>query len=329
MVLWLLFVCAILVTFVTTFGRKWYDRNCRKTTGRCHCTTQLHGKTVFITGATAGLGRETAYALAARGARVILACRNLNKARKVAEDIVRKTANPNVFIRLLDVADFDSIRRFAKDFLADGSHLHILINNAGIGSQKLWRSPQGLELTMATNHFGPFLLTNLLLDTMKKSAPSRVINVSSIGHTCCKQLPWDDLGGFQATHSGWATYSRSKLCNILFTKQLAERLKDTGVTANSLHPGVVSTEIFGKVDNWLFKSFIAPLVSWFGKTSVEGIQTIIHLALSEELATVSGKYFSDCKESKCSRLARNPEAAKKLWDLSERIVGLSEETSLA
>ncbi|XP_042864244.1 retinol dehydrogenase 11-like [Penaeus japonicus] len=292
-----------------------------------HCTSQktLDGKTVIITGASAGIGKSTAFDMARRKARVILACRNLEKAQKVADEIIRDTGNNSVIVRKLDTSDLSSVRSFASEIIKTEDSLHILINNAGMaGHHKRESTTDGLELTMATNHYGHFLLTNLLLNLLKKSAPSRVINVSSKMHEYCRKLDPEDLNFEKSSYSIFESYNRSKLCNILFTLELAERLHGTGVTTNSLHPGAVDTEIAYKMGGFAgyAQAFLFKLMA---KDCELGAQTTIHLAVSDSVEGISGKYFVDCKETESSKLAQHRGIAKKLWLASELDVKLENE----
>ncbi|KAB7498437.1 Retinol dehydrogenase 13 [Armadillidium nasatum] len=213
----------------------------RKISGVCTCTNQLTGKTVIVTGASAGVGKEAAFDFAQRGARVILACRNMEKAEKVKEWIVSSTGNKNVICHHLELSDMDSVRKFAKETIQREKRIDILVNNAGTFSGARQLSKQGYELTLATNHYGHFLLTILLLDIIVKSSPSRIINVSSLNHKF-PGFDLDDLHFKRRTYGSVAAYRQTKLCNVLFTNELARRLTQKGienVTVNSLTPGVV------------------------------------------------------------------------------------------
>ncbi|XP_063862730.1 retinol dehydrogenase 12-like isoform X1 [Scylla paramamosain] len=270
--------------------------------GRCTSSRGLAGMTAIVTGASAGIGKEAAKDLAKRGARVILACRNVPKAQAVADHIISETGNKNVVVRQLDTSDLAFVRCFAKEVLQTEDAIHILVNNAGIaGKQMREVTRDGLELTMATNYYGHFLLTNLLLPRLKASAPSRIVNVSSAAHFFTWQINLKDLNFEKRTYSTMAAYSLSKLCNILFSAELADRLQGSGVTSNSLHPGAVSTDIIARAENsttWWRRYCLHIgdiLLSIFGKDSELGAQTIIHLAVAEEVEGVTGKYFDECK----------------------------------
>ncbi|KAK3891139.1 hypothetical protein Pcinc_004932 [Petrolisthes cinctipes] len=296
------------------------------TSGRCHSTRSMKGKTVIVTGGSAGIGLHTAEDLVRRGARVILACRNLEKAYKVAAQLKAKASQGGeVAVRRLDTSDLNSVRTFAKEILDTEKHIHVLINNAGIlePPEKVMTN-EGLELTMATNHFGHFLLTNLLLERLKQSAPSRIVNVSSLFHTLVSSLDLNSLNFEKEVYRRRVPYNRSKLCNVLFSLELARRLEGSGVTANSLHPGYVKTDIL--VPYHTIRGMIMKLlfILW-AKDSELGAQTNIYLAVSEEVEGVSGQYFIDCKEVKTSKLARDKDLAKRLWEVSEKAVKLRPE----
>ncbi|KAG0713260.1 Retinol dehydrogenase 12 [Chionoecetes opilio] len=283
--MWLEMVVAVVVVGVSL--RLWYTY----TSGRCTSTRSMAGKTVIITGGTAGIGKETARDLLHRGARVIIACRNLEKGCKVAGEMRSDGSSAGeVVVRRLDTSVLSSVRAFAKEVLDSEKAIHVLINNAGIyGMGKRQVTADGLELTMATNHFGHFLLTNLLLGEI------------------------------------WKAYGFSKLCNVLFTRELADKMAGSGVTVNSLHPGLVRTEIFDAM-NFSFTTIIFNiLLTVCSKGAVSGAQTNIHLAVSEEVEGVTGRYFVDCKEADTCAEARSKDLATGLWVSSVKAVGLKQE----
>ncbi|XP_054017588.1 retinol dehydrogenase 12-like isoform X1 [Dryobates pubescens] len=279
--------------------------------GQCKSTAKLEGKVVVITGANTGIGKETARDLARRGARVIIACRDIVKAEAAASEIRADTGNQEVIVKKLDLADTKSIREFAEKFLAEEKELHILINNAGVMLCPYSKTADGFEMHLGVNHLGHFLLTFLLLERLKQSAPARIVNVSSLAHHGGR-IRFHDLHGEKSYHRGLA-YCHSKLANVLFTRELARRLQGTKVTANALHPGSVSSELVRHsfVMTWLWKIF-----SFFLKTPVEGAQTSIYCAVAEELDSVTGQYFSDCQPAYVSPRGRDDETAKKLWSVS-------------
>ncbi|XP_066244150.1 retinol dehydrogenase 11 [Saccopteryx leptura] len=285
--------------------------------GVCTSTVQLSGKVAVVTGANTGIGKETTKELAQRGARVYIACRDVQKGELVAREIQTMTGNQQVLVRKLDLADTKSIRAFAKGFLAEEKHLHILINNAGVMMCPYSKTADGFEMHIGVNHLGHFLLTHLLLEKLKESAPSRVVNVSSLAHHLGR-IHFRNLQGEKFYSAGLA-YCHSKLANILFTRELARRLKGSGVTAYSVHPGTVNSEL---VRHSSFMRLMWQLFSFFIKTPQQGAQTSLHCALTEGLENLSGKHFSDCHVTWVSAQARNETTARRLWDVSCDLLGI-------
>ncbi|XP_029290222.1 retinol dehydrogenase 11-like [Cottoperca gobio] len=311
-------IAAITVTGVGLFGvKKWMAG------GVCSSKASLDGKTVLITGGNTGIGKETAVDLARRGARVILACRDMDRANKAAEEVKKRSGNNNVVVRKLDLASLQSVRELAKDVLASEERLDVLINNAGIMSCPKWQTEDGFEMQFGVNHLGHFLLTNCLLDLLKKSAPSRIVNVSSLAHKR-GQIYFNDVHQ-EKDYSPWKSYSQSKLANVLFTRELANRLQDTGVTTYSLHPGVIWTELGRHF--WptmpIWKRVVYTPFMFLIKSPTEGAQTTIHCAVEESLQNESGLYYSDCAPKTAAPQGLDDEAAKKLWDLSASMVSLT------
>ena len=289
--------------------------------GVCTSEVKLDGKTVIVTGANTGIGKETALDLAGRGARVILACRNVPKAQQVAEEILKKTGSNKVIVKELDLASLKSVRSFAHDINETEDRLDILINNAGVMRCPYWKTEDGFEMQFGVNHLGHFLLTNLLLGLLQRSQPSRIINVSSLAHTRGK-IRFDDLQSEQDYHPGQA-YSQSKLANVLFTRELSKKLDDTDVIVTSLHPGVVKTELgrhLSLAKSILARIIFSPLVWLIFKTPWQGAQTTIHCAVSDDVE--SGLYYSDCKPKEVAEQGRDDAVAKKLWEVSADLVGL-------
>lgn len=271
----------------------------------------LNNKIVLITGATSGIGKEAAKALAQKGMKLVLPVRNPAKGQKLKEEIHQLTGNGQVDLMECDLASLQSVRQFAADFSEKYDRLDVLINNAGIWETKRSESVDGIELTFAVNHLAPFLLTNLLLDKLKASAPSRVITVSSEAHRMAK-IKFDDLEG-KRRWSSMGSYGQSKLANIFFTRQLSFELNNTGVVSNCLHPGVVATHLFDKMPRFLhpfFRPFMIP--------PKKGAETTVFLATAPQAQEVSGEYFAKKKVKKTTSYAYNPEVAKKLWDVSRQ-----------
>lgn len=279
----------------------------------------MEGKTVIITGANGGIGKETLRDLAKRGARIIMACRNLISANQVRDEIANESENRNIIAMKLDLSSMNSVREFAREFLAKEERLDVLIHNAGYANTfDKAVSVDGIELTMATNHYGPFLLTHLLIDVLKKSAPSRIVVVASSFYRLAS-VDVEDLNPINSIP--WYLYYVSKGANIMFTKELAKRLEGTNVTANCLHPGVVDTGIWRNTNTFLRPGLFV-VNKMFFKTPVEGAQTTIYVATSEELNDVSGQYFKECKQANPRPYITNPEKCLKLWEESLKIVKL-------
>ncbi|KAM6979552.1 retinol dehydrogenase 13 [Aplochiton taeniatus] len=291
--------------------------------GVCRSKAKLVGKTVLITGANTGIGKQTALDMACRGARVILACRDMTRANNAAEEIRQRSGNGNVVVKKLDLASLQSVRDVAKDILDTEDRLDILINNAGIMMCPKWKTEDGFEMQFGVNHLGHFLLTNCLLDLLKKSTPSRIVNVSSLAHEKGK-IHFADIN-LDDEYSPQISYRQSKLANVLFSRELAARLQGTGVTVYSLHPGVIRTELgrhfFPTIALW--KRILAVPLMMLIKSPWEGAQTTIYCAVDESEANASGLYYSDCAPKEAAPQACDDEAARKLWELSADMVGLS------
>nr|XP_002730785.2 PREDICTED: retinol dehydrogenase 14-like [Saccoglossus kowalevskii] len=283
----------------------------------------MAGKTVLITGANCGIGKATALDLAKRQARVIMACRDLKSGETAARDIRRNTQNGELVVKHLDLSSFQSIRDFSSEILKEESRLDVLINNAGIFQCPFMKTVDGFEMQFGVNHLGHFLLTNLLLDLLKASAPSRVIVVSSSLHKR-GVIHFENLNMTEENYDKRAGYSNSKLANVLFARELAHQLDGTGVTSNCLHPGIVWTNLSRHVSpSRLVVLLFRPLIWLFLKTAHQGAQTSIYLAVDPELEKVNGKYFGDCYEKPFHPVAQDEGVAKKLWDISEKMTGLS------
>lgn len=276
---------------------------------------------ILITGANSGMGKETAMALAKQNNHVVMMCRNKEKGELALEEIKKESGNPDVDLLICDLADLASVRQFASAFMEKYDRLDVLINNAGVINMKRFETKDGFEQQFGVNHLAPFLLTQLLLPLLEKSAPSRIVVVSSAAYKF-GHIQFDDLQSTQKYRT-FKVYGQSKLANILMTYELARRLKGTGVTVNAVHPGAVSTNLgidrssgFGKSIVWLLKPFF--------QTAKEGAKTAIYLATSPEVSQVSGKYFVNLKEEKTTGESVDLQLAKKLWVVSEKLTGLSQ-----
>jgi retinol dehydrogenase-14 len=282
-------------------------------------TGPMAGKTVLVTGGTGGIGKATATGLAALGARVAITGRDVARTRAAAADIAAAAGNPAVDPFAADMSSQAEVRRLAREILAAYPGLHVLVNNVGGFWATRRVTADGLEHTFAVNHLAGFLLTNLLLDRLAASAPARVVTVSSGAHGTGK-IDFDDLQG-EHDYSAQRAYAQSKLANIMFTYELARRLHGTGVSATTLHPGVVRTGFAAEDPGPMFK-FALPLIRPFLKTPRKGAATSIHLASSPAVEGVTGKYFADSKPKTSSESSYDETAAARLWQVSAGLVGL-------
>lgn len=278
-------------------------------------SNEMRGKICIVTGANSGIGKETARGLATMGAHVVMVCRNAEKGQAALEEIRREPGVHQVDLLIAELASQPSVRDLASHIHANYQRLDVLVNNVGAMFSQRRLSPDGLEMTMALNHLGVFLLTLLLLDMLKASAPSRIVNVSSAAHERAK-IDLNDLQFERRKYSGFGAYGQSKLMMNLFTMELARRLKGTGVTVNSLHPGLVATNFGSEGGAAVFK-LIFGLLRPFMLSSEQGSQTTLHVATSPEGAERSGEYFSKSKVAKQNPLALDPQLAAKLWQVSE------------
>jgi NAD(P)-dependent dehydrogenase (short-subunit alcohol dehydrogenase family) len=284
----------------------------------------MQGKTVVVTGANSGIGFETALALASMGARVLVTARNADKGRAAVAAITQRLQGEGrVQLVVFDLADLSSVRQGAAEILDQAPRIDVLVNNAGLVLTERAETVDGYEATFAINHLGPFLLTNLLLQRIASSAPSRIVNVASTAHNAARKgIPFDDLQS-ATNYRGMRVYGQSKLANILFTLELARRFEGKGVTANSLHPGTVRTGYGGDGDARGFLAFGIKIASPFFLSPAKGARTSVYLASSPEVEGVSGQYFVKCKPRSPRRWAQDPEAAQHLWQVSEDLVGLA------
>lgn len=273
-------------------------------------------KVCLITGATSGIGKETAKSLASQGFHVILHARNIEKAERVRNDILKIHPAANLDIIICDLSSLKEVKKMADQINSNYSRLDVLINNAGIWETRRKESTDGIELTFAVNHLAPFLLTNELLGLLLKTPGSRIVNVASEAHRY-GTIHFQDIE-FKKSYSHMKAYSQSKLANILFTKELMRKLYGKDVTVNSLHPGVVATGLFENMG-----SFIKKVGSWFMISPEKGARTSVYLASSPEVANTTGEYFKNRKIVLSSRESLNPMISSQLWKLSEEYINKS------
>lgn len=277
---------------------------------------EMKDKTCLITGANAGIGKAAAMELARQGARVVLLCRNETRGREAMAEIERRSDNASLDLLVADLASLRQIRAVAVEYLERFERLDVLVNNAAVLA---WRERRvnrdGLEMTFAVNHLAPFLLTGLLLDRLKECAPSRVVTVASGAHRRA-EIDFDDLQN-ESDYSPFDAYSRSKLANVYFTYELARRLEGTGVTANCLHPGVVSTALFREMRPW------QRVALWLGRPFLlkpeRGADTAVYLASAPEVRGVTGRYFEKREEVRSSPVSYDTDIARRLWEVSETL----------
>ncbi len=279
----------------------------------------LNGKVCMVTGATSGIGEATADQLASLGATVVIVGRDSKKCAEVAARIKEGTRNPLVDFLVADLSSQKEVRRIAEEFMSRYSRLNVLVNNVGAIFFSRRKSVDGIEMTFALNHLAPFLLTNLLLDTIIASAPARIINITSAKHGEAI-MNFKDLE-YRKGYNGLRVYAQSKLANVLFTNELARRLEGRGVTVNAIHPGFVESNL-GKNNAGILRPFVS-LFRIGGITPQEAAQYVVHLAASDEVAKLTGSYFYKDKVSS-SLAAYDEEAAPLLWEVSAAQVGLQE-----
>jgi NAD(P)-dependent dehydrogenase (short-subunit alcohol dehydrogenase family) len=296
--------------------------------------TRLDGKTAIITGANSGIGKETAKDFFKRGARVIVACRNLDKANEAVADIKKQCANcenvGEMHVTKLDLTSLNSVRICAKTILESEGNINLLINNAGVMMCPESRTEDDFEMQFGTNHLGHFLLTMLLLPKICQSTPARIVNVSSVAHKYgC--IDFDDLNWQKRNYSAIGAYQQSKLANVLFSKEIARKLEEAavnGVTVYSLHPGVIATELGRHLDSIYFRGFrwiLGVFATPFMKTPEQGAQTTIYCAVDEKCADQSGLYYSNCAVANVAQNGKNATDAERLWVKSLELVGLDKD----
>lgn len=277
----------------------------------------MQGKICLVTGATSGMGKETALGLARLGATVVLVARSKSKGEETRREITRQSGNENIDLLLADLSSQQEVRKLADEFKAQYKQLHVLMNNAGAVFIKRQTTVDGLEMTFALDHLAYFLLTNLLLDTMKASTPARIINISSQAQGAGK-INFDDLQGEKSYGlSGFSAYSQAKLANVMFTYELARRLEGKGITVNAVGPGPVATN-FGISNGGIFSS-IVKFATRSAKTPADAARTAIRLASAPELQGETGKFYYNEREIRSSRLSHNVATQRRLWDVSEEL----------
>lgn len=280
----------------------------------------MKNRVCMVTGASSGVGRATALGLAGLGATAVLVCRDRAKGEAARTEIIESSGNEAVELLIADLASQEAIRQLVRDFAATHDQLHVLVNNAGVYLTKRRVSGDGMEMTFAVNYLARFLLANLLLDTLKRSAPARIVDVAGAYHKK-GTIAFDDLQG-EKSYDGARANAQSKLANVLFTYELARRLQDTGVTANCLHPGAVGTGLVEKDPNYpSLLRFVYRLSKPFMKSPEKGAATSIYLASSPEVDGVTGKYFVAKKQATSSEESHDAELARRLWDVSLKLTG--------
>ena len=267
---------------------------------------ELDGRTFLITGANTGIGRETAQALAGRGARIYIACRSQEAGRRAIDEIAAQAGNRELELLPLDLGELDSVRRCADTFLATGEPLHGLINNAGLAGAR-GMTASGFEIAFGTNHVGPFLLTSLLLDRLRSSAPARIVNVASVAHYNAPGIDWEAVRQPTRSFTGMREYSVSKLANVLHAQELARRLDGTGVRTYALHPGTIASDIWRRVP-WP----VRPIMTRRMRSPEQGARTSVYCATSPEVGSESGGYYDDCRRKEAAAAATAGLAAE-LW----------------
>jgi len=280
----------------------------------------MKGRHVLVTGASNGIGKAAAVALGRMGAELSLVCRDRGRGEAALAEIAAASGGRRPTLYLADLGVQAQIRRVADEILASGRPIHVLLNNAGLINLKRELTADGLEATFAVNHLGYFLLTSLLLERIRESAPARIVNVASDAHRFARRgLDFDDLQS-ERGYAGMTVYGRSKLANILFTRELARRLEGSGVTVNAVHPGAVAT---GFAQN---NGVLSRLVMFLGRavmrTPEKGAETSVHCCTAPELANVNGRYFANSREARPNRFATNDADARRLWELSAKLTGL-------
>jgi NAD(P)-dependent dehydrogenase (short-subunit alcohol dehydrogenase family) len=277
--------------------------------------TNMAGKVALVTGANSGIGKETAQALARMGANLVMVCRDRERGLAALEETKSKSGNSSIELMICDLSSQTQIRKLAKEFKQKHDRLDLLVNNAGVILTRRRVTEDGIESTFAINHLAYFLLTNLLLDLIKQSAPARIVNVSSTVHSSAT-IDFNDLQA-ERSYSGMRAYGQSKLANVLFTYELARRLEGSNVTVNCLHPGVIATNIFRDISG-----LVGTASKLFLKSPKRGAETSIYVATSPEVEGVTSKYFDDKKAVRSSPESYDEAIAQRLWQVSEQLTNL-------
>lgn len=281
-------------------------------------TSEFRPRVCLLTGATLGIGRAAAEALPPLGMELVLVARDRARLEALATELRKRSPGARVGVLAGDLSRMSEVRRIAGEFRATHPRLDVLLNNAGALFARRELTPEGLERTLALNHLAYFVLTEELLPVLRSSAPARIVNVSSDAHRGSR-LDLDDLNYARGRYRPFVAYGRSKLMNILFTRELSRRLEGTGVTANAMHPGFVRSG-FGQ-NNQGFLGKLIKLGQAFARTPERGARTLVYLATSPQVEGVTGKYFHDERESRTSAAALDMEVARRLWDASVRLAG--------
>jgi NAD(P)-dependent dehydrogenase (short-subunit alcohol dehydrogenase family) len=283
-------------------------------------TEQSATEVVVVTGSNTGIGKETAVGLASLGMTTVLACRNLTKAAAAADEVRTRAESDDVHVVALDLSDLTSVQACADEVLARWDRLDVLVNNAGGVWSARQETVQGFELTFGVNHLGPFLLTHLVLDRLKASGPSRIVNLSSVGHHMARKgMKWDDLQSTRG-YASMDAYSQSKLANLLFTRGLAARLDPTVVTANCCHPGPVRSGFGMDGDLGGLMGLGNKLIRPFEISSAAGAKTSIHLAASPDVEGLTGGYYARSRPGHPSRISQSDDEVERLWSVSEKLL---------
>jgi len=278
----------------------------------------MNGRVCVLTGASSGIGRATALELARRGAALALVCRDRTRGEETCAAVRADSGNTQVVLHLADLSSQAELRRLAAELLGQYPRIDVLVNNAGVVNLQRQLTVDGIETVFAVNHLAYFLLTNLLLDRLRQSRGARIVNVASDAHRW-GELDFDDLQN-QRSYRAMRVYGQSKLCNVLFTRELARRLAGSDVTANCLHPGAVATQL-GQNNGWWARLIIKGLRPFF-RTPEQGAATSIYLACSPEVNGINGKYFVNCREARPSSSAQDDEAAARLWEISNDLTAV-------